>query len=144
MRFNKLILTGDKKHIPRGSKDNAFFAGHQKVNSCCGNMRRQGIRIRRSNCWTLFKTRGKLNGWNRWNQWISHFWRLLKRLDGGGKQNQGTSMDPDRIAKSIVQRDAHVINHRFETDIRKNTKGSSIAIRITVIYLLPSRWLSKQ
>ena len=26
-------------------------------------------------------------------------WRLLKRLDGRGRQHQGTSIDPDRIAK---------------------------------------------
>ena len=46
-------------------------------------------------------------------------WRLLKRLEGEGRQHQGTSIDPDRIAKNIIQRGSHVTKYQFETNLRK-------------------------
>ena len=67
-------------------------------------------------------------------------WRLLKRLDGGGRQHQGTSIDPDRIAKNIIQRGSHVTKYQFETNSRKkcqelfnsSPKNSDLSSPITV------------
>ena len=113
VRINMQTLTGAKKHIPRW-------------------VRKQYI-----HCWTLesenplreYEETGDqdfaeqlLNSLqdvrrNRWVQSVESMnftrssrqaCRLLDRLDWGGNQDQGTYIDPDRIAKNIIQRGSHV------------------------------------
>ena len=118
------MLTGAKKHIPRGVRKQYIPCWTPESENLLREYDETGDQDTAEQLLNSLQHDRR----NRWVQLVESMdftrssrqaWRLLKRLDEGGRQHQGTPMDPDRIAQNIIQRGSHVTKYQFETYIRK-------------------------
>lgn len=125
VRFNKLILSSARKHIPRGYRKRYIPCWSEESENLFQQYEETGSEAIADELLASL-SRGRRDRWVETVESLDfkrssrHAWRLLKRLDGDGKPAKTKPpLSADEIARDIKQRGTHSPDHKFESLIKK-------------------------